>query len=66
MLLSQKEDDSNSGSGHPPKKKPTRLAIGECTREHVHKQRLYWCPFLRLTYAVPLYVSVLFLFFSRD
>ncbi|XP_010769508.1 ubiquitin carboxyl-terminal hydrolase 5 isoform X2 [Notothenia coriiceps] len=23
-----KEDDSNSGSGHPPKKKPTRLAIG--------------------------------------
>lgn len=22
------EDDSNSGSGHPPKKKPTRLAIG--------------------------------------
>uniref|UniRef100_A0A667YEG3 Ubiquitin carboxyl-terminal hydrolase n=1 Tax=Myripristis murdjan TaxID=586833 RepID=A0A667YEG3_9TELE len=25
----QKEDDNNSGSGHPPKKKPTRLAIGE-------------------------------------
>ncbi|KAF7670146.1 hypothetical protein LDENG_00049880 [Lucifuga dentata] len=24
----QKEDDNNSGSGHPPKKKPTRLAIG--------------------------------------
>uniref|UniRef100_A0A7N6B7X3 Ubiquitin carboxyl-terminal hydrolase n=1 Tax=Anabas testudineus TaxID=64144 RepID=A0A7N6B7X3_ANATE len=24
----KKEDDSNSGSGHPPKKKPTRLAIG--------------------------------------
>uniref|UniRef100_A0A3Q2VSK1 Ubiquitin carboxyl-terminal hydrolase n=1 Tax=Haplochromis burtoni TaxID=8153 RepID=A0A3Q2VSK1_HAPBU len=23
-----KEDDGNSGSGHPPKKKPTRLAIG--------------------------------------
>uniref|UniRef100_A0A8C7ZDY4 Ubiquitin carboxyl-terminal hydrolase n=1 Tax=Oryzias sinensis TaxID=183150 RepID=A0A8C7ZDY4_9TELE len=23
-----KEDDNNSGSGHPPKKKPTRLAIG--------------------------------------
>ncbi|XP_022612308.1 ubiquitin carboxyl-terminal hydrolase 5 isoform X1 [Seriola dumerili] len=27
-LFSQKEDDNNSGSGHPPKKKPTRLAIG--------------------------------------
>uniref|UniRef100_UPI003AAA7D75 ubiquitin carboxyl-terminal hydrolase 5 isoform X6 n=1 Tax=Centroberyx gerrardi TaxID=166262 RepID=UPI003AAA7D75 len=25
---SPKEDDNNSGSGHPPKKKPTRLAIG--------------------------------------
>ncbi|XP_076010710.1 ubiquitin carboxyl-terminal hydrolase 5 [Genypterus blacodes] len=24
----QKEDENNSGSGHPPKKKPTRLAIG--------------------------------------
>lgn len=24
----KKEDDSNSASGHPPKKKPTRLAIG--------------------------------------
>ncbi|XP_006802908.1 ubiquitin carboxyl-terminal hydrolase 5 isoform X1 [Neolamprologus brichardi] len=24
----KKEDDGNSGSGHPPKKKPTRLAIG--------------------------------------
>ena len=24
----QKEDDENSGSGDPPKKKPTRLAIG--------------------------------------
>ncbi|KAM9798431.1 ubiquitin carboxyl-terminal hydrolase 5 isoform 1-T1 [Neosynchiropus ocellatus] len=24
----KKDDDSNSGSGHPPKKKPTRLAIG--------------------------------------
>uniref|UniRef100_A0A673BRR9 Ubiquitin carboxyl-terminal hydrolase n=1 Tax=Sphaeramia orbicularis TaxID=375764 RepID=A0A673BRR9_9TELE len=23
-----KDDDNNSGSGHPPKKKPTRLAIG--------------------------------------
>lgn len=28
-VFSQKEDDNNSGSGHPPKKKPTRLAIGE-------------------------------------
>uniref|UniRef100_A0A3Q3RDY6 Ubiquitin carboxyl-terminal hydrolase n=1 Tax=Monopterus albus TaxID=43700 RepID=A0A3Q3RDY6_MONAL len=26
--LKAKEDDNNSGSGHPPKKKPTRLAIG--------------------------------------
>ncbi|XP_008321015.1 ubiquitin carboxyl-terminal hydrolase 5 isoform X1 [Cynoglossus semilaevis] len=25
---SKKEDDANSASGHPPKKKPTRLAIG--------------------------------------
>ncbi|XP_015226317.1 PREDICTED: ubiquitin carboxyl-terminal hydrolase 5 isoform X1 [Cyprinodon variegatus] len=24
----KKEDENNSGSGHPPKKKPTRLAIG--------------------------------------
>lgn len=27
-LTFQKEDDNNSGSGDPPKKKPTRLAIG--------------------------------------
>lgn len=38
MLFSQKEDDNNSGSGHPPKKKPTRLAIGESMTEYVHKQ----------------------------
>lgn len=37
MLFSQKEDDNNSGSGHPPKKKPTRLAIGESMTEYVHK-----------------------------
>lgn len=57
ILFSQKEDDNNSGSGHPPKKKPTRLAIGECPREHAYKQRFYQCPLLRLCLS-----SFLFLF----
>lgn len=33
VLFTQSEDDNNSGSGHPPKKKPTRLAIGKNTRQ---------------------------------
>lgn len=49
MLFSQKEDDNNSGSGHPPKKRPTRLAIGECMREYLYKLRLYRCFLLRLS-----------------
>lgn len=35
IMFSQNEDDNNSGSGHPPKKKPTRLAIGECEGKHL-------------------------------
>lgn len=58
----QKEDDGNSGSGHPPKKKPTRLAIGECISMHVFKEK-------RLTVWVSLFPRdmlppLLFLFFS--
>lgn len=33
VLFAQSEDDNNSGSGHPPKKKPTRLAIGKNMRQ---------------------------------
>lgn len=61
FLCSQNEDDNNSGSGHPPKKKPTRLAIGEFARDRLHwhacfqknktvynKEKLRWCFFFVL------------------
>lgn len=35
----QKEDDNNSGSGDPPKKKPTRLAIGNYSPSVTHLAR---------------------------
>lgn len=47
MHIFQKEDDGSTGSGDPPKKKPTRLAIGKPLPD----LRLRW-PFLLIGYRI--------------
>lgn len=55
FFISEKEDENNSGSGDPPKKKPTRLAIGTKTQPLIHFERFCLCQKYDLCVDMALY-----------